>query len=277
MNASRPVVQSPQPTVLTIAGSDSCGGAGIQADLKAFTVLGVYGMSVVTAVTAQNTMGVQGAMELPLDLVEKQIQSVTEDLPVDAVKTGMLASVAMIDLVARAIRGMRCPYVCDPVMVAKSGDPLVAGDAVGELRTKLLPLATVITPNRHEVRRLLNRERAVETVEEAKEAAEALIKLGPKNVIIKGVEAGDGVVDVLFDGVRHTPLKAEKLPAGRSHGSGCTFSAVIAAELAKGRSVAEAAGLARQVITEAIRGSFALCRGTRPVNVMAWGRGGNDQ
>lgn len=277
MNASRPVVQSPQPTVLTIAGSDSCGGAGIQADLKAFTVLGVYGMSVVTAVTAQNTMGVQGAMELPLDLVEKQIQSVTEDLPVDAVKTGMLASVAMIDLVARAIRGMRCPYVCDPVMVAKSGDPLVAGDAVGELRTKLLPLATVITPNRHEVRRLLNRERAVETVEEAKEAAEALIKLGPKNVIIKGVEAGDGVVDVLFDGVRHTPLKAEKLPAGRSHGSGCTFSAVIAAELAKGRSVAEAAGLARKVITEAIRGSFALCRGTRPVNVMAWGRGGNDQ
>lgn len=272
MSAKSAQPPQPQPTVLTIAGSDSCGGAGVQADLKTFTVLGVYGMSVLTAVTAQNTLGVQGAMELPLDLVEQQIESVTDDLPVDAVKTGMLASVAMIDVVARAIRTMKCPYVCDPVMVAKSGDPLLAGDAVGELRTRLLPLATVITPNRHEARRLLNRDELVATIGEAKGAAERLHGLGPANVVIKGVESRGRIVDVLFDGSGFTLLEAEKFPAGRSHGSGCAYSAAIAAELAKGRSVAEAVTTARKLITEAIRESFALCRGTRPVNVLAWAR-----
>jgi hydroxymethylpyrimidine kinase/phosphomethylpyrimidine kinase len=184
----------------------------------------------------------------------------------------MLSSAPMIDLVARSLREIKRPYVCDPVMVAKSGDPLLAGDAVAELRSRLLPLATVITPNRHEVRRLLNLDQAVNTIGEAKQAAEALHRLGPANVVIKAIEAHDGIVDVLFDGASFTLLEAERLPVGRSHGSGCAFSAAIAAELAKGRSVIEAVRTARKLITEAIRESFALCRGTRPINVLAWGR-----
>ena len=255
-------------SALTIAGSDSCGGAGIQADLKTFTMLGVYGMSVVTAITAQNTLGVQAAMEIPVNLVRKQFESVSSDIVPAAVKTGMLASVEMINVVAELLGSLTCPYVCDPVMVSKSGVSLVAPDAAAAIRERLLPIARVVTPNRYEVRQLLGRD--VATIEEAASAARELAAMGPGAVIIKGLEQGERMADlVLVEGEQHI-IDGKRHPAGRSHGSGCTFSAAITAELAKGSSLLEAARIARSVIDAAIGDSFMDCRGVRPVNVMAY-------
>ncbi len=256
------------PSALTIAGSDSCGGAGMQADLKTFTVLGVYGTSVITAITAQNTLGVHAAMQLPLELVQQQFDAVTSDIMPQAIKTGMLASVEMIELVAGMISDLQCPYVCDPVMVSKSGHSLIAPEAIATIRQRLFPLARIITPNRFEVQQLLGR--SIGNVEQAAEAARELADMGPKAVVIKGIEKGTAMVDlVLHEGQLHT-LRGDRYPSGKSHGSGCTFSAAITAELAKGADVPSACQSARKLIDVAIRESFSSCRGVHPVNVLAY-------
>lgn len=255
---------------LTIAGSDSCGGAGIQADLKTFTVLGVYGMTVLTAITAQNTLGVQAAVELSPEIIREQFRSVISDIAPSAVKSGMLASAAIIHLVADELTALRCPYVCDPVMVAKSGDPLLTTGAVAAIRERLLPIAWVLTPNRFEAQQLL--ETDVKTIQQAREAARALALLGPRAVILKGIEHGDGICDVLYENGNYELLEGQKQPLGKSHGSGCTFSAAITAELAKGSSLLQAARTARILIDDAIRESFSACKGINPVNVLAYRR-----
>src|SRR3954451_1444967 len=188
-------------TALSIAGSDSSGGAGIQADLKTFSVLGVYGMTAITAVTAQNTLGVKQVLELDPELVRKQIDVTASDIPVDACKTGMLASVALIEVVEDAIgRNKLQPYVCDPVMVAKSGDELVKEDAVSAMKKRLFPLAAGSTPNRRETAALAGSDRKTEmTVPLAKDAARRLVQGGAKAVVIKGLPAADQTVDLFFD------------------------------------------------------------------------------
>src|SRR5215207_3918201 len=189
-------------TALTIAGSDSCGGAGIQADLKTFSVLGVYGMTAITAITAQNTLGVKQVLELDPVLVRNQIDVTASDIAVDACKSGMLASVALIEVVEDAIgRNKLQPYVCDPVMVAKSGDELLKKDAIAAMKRRLFPLASVVTPNRREAALLSDADPKVGfTIALAKDAARRIVAAGARAVVIKGIEAADQMVDLFFDG-----------------------------------------------------------------------------
>lgn len=253
---------------LTIAGSDSGGGAGIQADLKAFAALGVYGMSALTAITAQNTIGVQGVYELPAEFVGLQIDSVVTDIGVDAVKTGMLANAEIIAVVAAKVQEHHLPnLVVDPVMVAKSGDPLLREDARAALIQLLLPLAVVVTPNLHEARVLT--EMRIETVEDMQQAARAIHAMGPQNVVVKGGHLEGESVDVLYNGRDFLLLPAPRLETPHTHGTGCTFASAIAAGLAKGLGVEEAVRQAKAFITEAIRHSLPLGRGHGPTHPMA--------
>ncbi|MBC7288909.1 MAG: bifunctional hydroxymethylpyrimidine kinase/phosphomethylpyrimidine kinase [Armatimonadetes bacterium] len=265
------VSQTP-PVALTIAGSDSGGGAGVQADLKTFTVLGVYGASAITAVTSQNTVRVSKVQLLAPDIVVSQIRDVATDIGCNAAKTGMLGSAAIVDAVARAVEELSiAPLVVDPVMVAKSGDPLLADDAVETLRDMLLPLATVVTPNIPEAERLVGRK--ITTVAEMQQAAEEIASLGPKAVVIKGGHLKDVATDVVWlcdTGEIHY-LTAPRLPGRNTHGTGCVFSAAITAELAKGRDIVEAVRRAKLLVTEAIRYGLPLGRGHGPANVMAAG------
>jgi hydroxymethylpyrimidine/phosphomethylpyrimidine kinase len=259
---------------LTIAGSDSGGGAGIQADLKTFAARGVYGMSALTAITAQNTVGVQGVFELPPEFVALQIDSVVTDIGVDAVKTGMIANSEIIAVVAAKIREYSLLYVVvDPVMVAKGGDLLLKTDAIQALIEQLIPLAEVVTPNAHEAEALTGT--SVVSLADMQRAAEAIHKLGAANVLVKGghVEAFAGEsVDVLFDGTDFTLLRAERIDSVNTHGTGCTLASAIAAELAKGSSVLEASETAKRYVTDAIRGSEAwkLGKGQGPLNHFLW-------
>ena len=258
-------------TALTIAGSDSSGGAGIQADLQTFSVLGVYGMSAVTAITAQNTLGVKEALELSPDLIARQIDVVATDIAPDATKTGMLGSAAVIDAVADAIeRNHLQPYVCDPVIVAKSGDRLLKADAVGAMVGKLFPLASVITPNLRETAALTGVERIEPTIPVARDAARRLIDLGAKAVIIKAIEQGDAMVDLFFDGREFLEFAASTQPKEKTHGSGCAFSAAIAAGLANRLPLIEAIDQAKNLVTRAIQYGDGQGRGTTPVNVLAF-------
>jgi hydroxymethylpyrimidine/phosphomethylpyrimidine kinase len=260
-------------TALTIAGSDSSGGAGIQADLKVFSVLGVFGMSAITAITAQNTLGVKESLVLEPELVRKQIDTVVGDIQADAVKTGMLGNAAVVEAVEDSIRRNKlAPYVCDPVMVAKSGDALLEKDAVSALKRKLLPLATLITPNRREVAVLSGDEKSplVNTVAEAKDAARRLLETGTKAVLIKGIEAQDQMIDLLFDGREFTEFGAKTQSKDKTHGSGCAFSAAITAGLASGLTLVEAIDQAKQLVTMAIQYGDGQGRGTTPVNVLAF-------
>jgi hydroxymethylpyrimidine/phosphomethylpyrimidine kinase len=256
--------------VLTIAGSDSGGGAGIQADLKTFAARGVYGMSALTAITAQNTVGVQGVVELTPDFVARQIDSVVSDIGVDAVKTGMIANAAIIEVVAGKVQDYNLPHlVVDPVMVAKGGDLLLRPDATRVLIKRLIPLAEVVTPNAHEAEALSGRR--ILTLDDMQRAAEQIRALGAANVIVKGghVEAFEGeAVDVLYDGKEFTLLRAPRIASENTHGTGCTFASAIAAELAKGASVREAAQTAKAYVSTAIRGSAAwhLGKGHGPLN-----------
>jgi hydroxymethylpyrimidine/phosphomethylpyrimidine kinase len=256
---------------LTIAGSDSGGGAGIQADLKTFTVLGVYGMSALTAITAQNTLGVHGIYNLPLEAIEKQIDAVATDLGVDAVKTGMLSQVPIIETVARKIKEHNIPnLVVDPVMVAKGGARLLEKDSQQALIEHLLPLATVVTPNLPEAEVLIGRE--IHTLEDMKEAAKIIHGYGAKNVVVKGGHLSGGeAIDILFDGNRFEPFQAVRHETKHTHGTGCTFSAAITAELAKGRSVRDAVATAKEFITCAIRDTLGLGQGHGPTNHWAYG------
>lgn len=254
--------------VLTIAGSDSGGGAGIQADIKTITVLGGFGMSVLTALTAQNTLGVQGVMEVPPDFIALQFDSVATDIGIDAAKTGMLSSTEIIATVAGRIRKYAIErLVVDPVMVAKGGAPLLKNDARSALIELLIPLALVVTPNIPEAQALSGI--AVETVGDMKKAAEIIMSKGAKNVVVKGGHGTGEAVDVLFDGREFHELRAARIDTKNTHGTGCTFSAAVATGLAMGKSVPEAVKSAKAYITEAIRNSLAIGSGHGPTNHLA--------
>ena len=244
---------------LTIAGSDSGGGAGIQADLKTFAALGVYGMSVLTAITAQNTLGVQGVHELPPEFVSQQIRSVLDDLGADAIKTGMLSSAPIIRAIAETLRAYEVErLVIDPVMVARSGDPLLREDARDALISEILPLATVLTPNRHEAQVLAGL--AIHTLDDVRQAAMAIHQLGPGHVVVKGgdLEGTDESVDVLYDGQEFHVFSASRVETRNTHGTGCTFASAIAAELAKGKDIPAAVAAAKQYVTQALQAGAAL-------------------
>ncbi len=258
--SSRPAV------ALTIAGSDSGGGAGIQADLKTFHAFGVFGTSAVTAVTAQNTVGVHAVHVVPPDLVAGQIRAVCEDLAPAACKSGMLADAPTIEAVASSLAAASIPgYVLDPVMVATSGDPLLRADAIDALRDLLLPMATVVTPNLHEAALLTGK--TVSDEGQMRQAAEALIDGGCRAVLVKGghLPAGD-VVDLLYDGRDWHEWRAERLPAGNAHGTGCTLSAGIAAGLARGRPLVDAVDRALGYTRRALAEAPDLGSGSTPLN-----------
>ncbi|WP_460069852.1 bifunctional hydroxymethylpyrimidine kinase/phosphomethylpyrimidine kinase [Streptomyces sp. YKOK-I1] len=252
------------PRVLTVAGSDSGGGAGIQADLKTMLALGVHGMSVLTAVTAQNSLGVQGAWELPAEAVRAQYRSVVDDIGVQAVKTGMLASAELVDTVAALIAGTDAPAVVDPVGVSKHGDPLLAASALDSVRTRLLPVATVATPNLDEVAQLTGVR--VESEEQLREAAAAVLAYGPRWVLIKGGHLPGDAVDLLTDGTEEHWLRAPRHDNRHTHGTGCTLASAIASQLAKGQRVPEAVRAAKEYVTGAIAAGFALGGGIGPVD-----------
>ena len=258
-------------TALTIAGSDSSGGAGIQADLKTFSVLGVYGMSAITAITAQNTLGVKNALELTPELIRQQIDATAGDIAPDATKTGMLGSRAMIEVVEDCIaRNKLAPYVCDPVMVAKSGDKLLKDDAADAMKKKLFPQATVITPNLRETAALTGVERFEPSVPVAKDAAKRLADAGARAVVIKGIEVGDQTVDVFYDGREFLEFAAKTHPKEKTHGSGCAFSAAITAGLANRLNLVDAIDQAKNLVNMAIQYGDGQGRGTTPVNVLAF-------
>ena len=256
--------------VLTIAGSDSGGGAGIQADLKTIAANGCYGLSVITALTAQNTLGVSGIHPVPLDFVAVQMDAVLSDIGADAVKIGMLFSPELIRTVAQGLvrHGVRT-IVLDPVMIAQSGDRLLQDEAIDALKTELIPLATIITPNTPEASALLGRE--IATAEAVSEAARELMTLGCANVLIKGghLESGDSD-DCLYLGAedRAVILSGKRIPTRNNHGTGCTLSSAIASGLAKGQTVETAVRQAKDYITQAIEGGaeYTLGQGHGPVH-----------
>jgi hydroxymethylpyrimidine/phosphomethylpyrimidine kinase len=255
-----------RPRALTIAGSDSGGGAGIQADLKTFAAFGVYGASAITAVTAQNTIGVRAIHEVPADVVAAQIDAVLDDIGADAAKTGMLSSASIIEAVADRLRAHSfAPLVVDPVMVAKSGDALLRPEAVQALIELLLPLAAVVTPNAPEATVLSGVE--VRDAESAREAARRIHGLGPAMVIVKGGHLeGDRSDDLVFDGRSFEILSGRRIETPRTHGTGCTFSAAIAACLARGMEPLAAAREARAFLQGAIEHAEPLGAGHGPVN-----------
>ncbi|MGW2814650.1 bifunctional hydroxymethylpyrimidine kinase/phosphomethylpyrimidine kinase [Streptomyces sp. NPDC001415] len=252
------------PNVLTVAGSDSGGGAGIQADLKTMLALGVHGMSVITAVTAQNSLGVQGAWELPVEAVRAQYRAVADDIGVQAVKTGMLSSAALVEAVAELLAGTDAPVVVDPVGVSKHGDPLLAAEALDSVRTRLLPTATVATPNLDEVAQLTGVH--VEDEDGMRRAAGAILEFGPRWALIKGGHYPGDALDLLTDGADEHWLRAPRLDNRHTHGTGCTLASAIASGLAKGLAVPEAVRTAKEYVTGAIAAGFALGAGIGPVD-----------
>jgi hydroxymethylpyrimidine/phosphomethylpyrimidine kinase len=248
------------PKALTIAGSDSGGGAGIQADLKTFSAYRVFGMSVITAVTAQNSVGVQGVENLGPAFVAQQLRSVLEDFGVDAAKCGMLSVAPIIEAVAGVLGEHPIDkLVVDPVMVAKSGNALLQPDAVAALIRRILPLALVVTPNLPEAEVLSGI--TVSSRDEMEEAARRIGKLGARHVLVKGGHLKGDAVDILWNGREMTAFQVPRIESSNTHGTGCTFSAAIAAGLAKGRPLGEAVREAKAYVTKAIREGFALGRG----------------
>jgi hydroxymethylpyrimidine/phosphomethylpyrimidine kinase len=236
-----------RPTAITIAGSDSGGGAGIQADLKTFMALGVHGTSAITALTAQNTIGVSGVWEVPPSFVQDQIRAVVTDIGANAAKTGMLSGAPIVEAVAEVVRELAIPnLVCDPVFVSKHGDPLLHPSAVDALKASLIPLATVITPNVPEAEGLLGR--ALSATEPDEDAARDLAALGCRWVLLKGGHLGSAqATDILTDGRAVHRFDAPRLPGKNTHGTGCVLSAAIAAHLARGMSVPDAVGAAKAI------------------------------
>lgn len=241
------------PIALTIAGSDPSGGAGIQADLKTFSAFGVYGASVITALTAQNTTGVSGVLGIAPDFIAAQFRSVASDLAVSAVKTGMLGDAATVEIVTRLLSEIpSVPVVVDPVMVATSGDVLLAPDAIDAVRRLLIPRAFLITPNIPEAAKLLGGE-AAETEADMRRDAEKLMQFGCGAVLLKGGHAsGTDAVDILFDGATHHVLRRPWIETRNTHGTGCTLSAAIAANLALGRRLEDAVALSKSFVWEAL-------------------------
>ncbi len=257
---------------MTIAGSDSGGGAGIQADLKSFAAMGVYGTSVITAITAQNTVRVTDVLELPPELVQAQIDTVLSDIGTDAVKTGMLSSAAIIEAVAEKVREHDLAnLVVDPVMVAKGGDRLLREDAVESLRTMLLPLALVVTPNVPEAEVLSGR--VIESIDDARDAARDIVSMGAKAAVVKGGHLEGPATDILYDGVEFRAFTSQRINTTSNHGSGCTFASATAAGLAKGMSLRDAVGEAKKFVTATMRHAFPMGRGHGPLNhfYQLWG------
>jgi hydroxymethylpyrimidine/phosphomethylpyrimidine kinase len=253
------------PRALTIAGSDSGGGAGIQADIKTFSALGVYGMSAIAALTSQNSLGVRGVVEVDPEFVSSQIHAVVTDIGVDAVKTGMLSSAAIISRVASDVRELNLKnLVVDPVMVAKSGDRLLRRDAVESMIGDLFPLALVVTPNLHEAEALTGER--VENLDEMKEAARRIHAFGPSFVVIKGGHLAGTPLDLLYDGSEFTEFTNVRYDTPHTHGTGCTFASAIAAGLARDLPVKEAVARAKAYITAAIREGLPLGGGHGPVH-----------
>jgi hydroxymethylpyrimidine/phosphomethylpyrimidine kinase len=254
-------------TALTIAGSDSGGGAGIQADLKTFAALGVYGTSAITAVTAQNTVGVTAVHVLPADMVIAQIEAVAADIHVAATKTGMLATAAIVEAVAATIAELDLPLVVvDPVMLAKSGDRLLDEDAVTAITRELLRRAHVVTPNIPEAE-VLSGGLSIRTLEDVREAARRIHGRGAHAVVIKGGHGeGAELVDVLFDGHTFTEFRTPRIDTRNTHGTGCTFASAIAAHLALGHPLVEATRLAQEYVAGAIRHALAIGHGHGPLD-----------
>ncbi len=253
------------PSALTIAGSDSGGGAGIQADLKTFLALGVHGMSAICALTAQNTKGVSAGQSVAPWFVKEQISQVSADFEIAAAKTGMLSRRAIVEVVAESVRKFAIPnLVVDPVFVSKNQDILLTSDSIDSLVSDLLPLATVITPNLQEAALLTGRE--IGNLAGMREAARALHAMGPTYVLVKGGHLDAEATDVLYDGETFTDLTAERIESQNTHGTGCTLSAAIAACLAKGMPVPEAVKAAKDYVTGAIRYGLEVGKGYGPTN-----------
>jgi hydroxymethylpyrimidine/phosphomethylpyrimidine kinase len=250
---------------LTIAGSDSGAGAGIQADLKTFAAHGVYGTSAITALTAQNTRGVLGVHVPPAEFVTLQIEAIAGDIGCDAVKTGMLATSAIVEVVAAAVEALELPnLVVDPVMIAKGGDRLLQEDAVHAIKSALLRLARVVTPNVPEAEVLSGV--SIASVEDMRKAAQLILKLGPKAVIVKGGHLpGHESIDLLVDARSEQLLRAPRLDVRSTHGTGCTFAAAIAARLARGETLDEAARGAKEYVTAAMRHGIDVGSGHQPL------------
>ncbi|KUP06928.1 phosphomethylpyrimidine kinase [Bacillus coahuilensis p1.1.43] len=251
---------------LTIAGSDSGGGAGIQADLKTFHERNVFGMSAVTAVTAQNTLGVHGVHPIPVEMIYEQISRIEQDLTPDSIKTGMLFSEEIIEMIVFCAKQYDWDkLVVDPVMIAKGGASLLQSDAIQTIQRKLVPLSFLITPNLPECEILTNME--TKTITSKKDAAKKLHDLGAKYVLLKGGHGmGDVLVDLLFDGKNFYEWESEKIKTKHTHGTGCTLSAAITAELAKGKDVVSAVEVGVRFIQNAIQHSLQLGSGNGPTN-----------
>jgi hydroxymethylpyrimidine/phosphomethylpyrimidine kinase len=258
--------------VLTIAGSDSGGGAGIQADLRTFALLGVHSLVAVTAVTVQNSVGVKGFHEVPVDVIAGQIEAVASDIGVQAAKTGMLASSAIIDTIADAWRGQglagTVPLVVDPVCASMHGDPLLHPSALNSLKDQLFPLATLVTPNLDEVRLLVDIDVIDDTSQ--REAARALHALGPQWALVKGghLRASSHSADVLFDGSNFHEFDATRIDTGNDHGAGDTLAAAVASALAHGYTVPDAVALGKHWVTECLRAAYPLGHGHGPVSAL---------
>ncbi|MDO3677564.1 bifunctional hydroxymethylpyrimidine kinase/phosphomethylpyrimidine kinase [Paenibacillus ehimensis] len=251
--------------VLTIAGSDCSGGAGIQADLKTFSAHGVFGMSVIVSVVAENTSRVIDIQDVRTDMIEKQIDAVFEDIDVDAVKIGMLSQPNCMEAVAGKLKQYApANIVLDPVMYAKNGCPLMNPDAIDTLIEKVIPFADLLTPNIPEAEKIAGMQ--IHNVEDMKKAAAAIHRMGCKNVLVKGGHAAGSALDLLFDGERFYTFDAERIETKNTHGTGCTYSAAIASNLALGCSLQEAVRRAKEYITTAIRHSLSIGKGHGPTH-----------
>lgn len=251
--------------VLTIAGSDCSGGAGIQADLKTFAAHGVYGMSVIVAVVAENTSRVIDLQDVGPDLIEKQIDAVFEDIGADAVKVGMLSQSRCMEAVARKLREYQPQHVViDPVMYAKNGCSLMAPEAIATLIREILPLADVLTPNIPEAEKISGMK--INSAEDMERAARRIQEMGAKNVLVKGGHASGDALDILYDGGQFWHFSAERIPTKNTHGTGCTYSSAIAANLALGFDLRQAVKKAKEYVTTAIRHSPAIGKGCGPTH-----------
>ncbi len=256
--------------ILTIAGSDSSGGAGVQADIKTITILGGYASSVITALTAQNTQGVKGTLEVSPSFVEKQIEVVLTDIGADAVKIGMLANASIVSVVSKKIREHSIKKVIiDPVMISKSGHMLLSKGAQKTLISYLLPLAYLVTPNIYEASALTGKE--IKNIKEMRKAAETILRMGPKSVLIKGghLESNQSP-DILYDGKKFSKYTANKIETQNTHGTGCSYAAAIATFIAQGNSIPKAVSKAKHFISDAIRFSLNIGKGRGPINPYAW-------
>lgn len=257
--------------VLTIAGSDSCGGAGIQADLKSFSANGVYGMSVITAITAQNTMGVFAVQDLEVEIIKAQIDAIFTDIDVDAVKIGMVSSISTIYAISEKLEQYKPKnIVLDPVMISKSGYSLLKPESKAALIKKLIPLASLITPNVPEAEEILEEVSSVikhiETIEDMESAVKELYRLGCKNILLKGGHMHGDAVDVFYDGSEIIHFTSNRINTKNTHGTGCTLSSAIAANLALGIDMKDAIKNSKQYITTAIKHSLDIGHGVGPTN-----------